>query len=408
VALTLLSLISIDRPKTPEEVIAHKGSPAARRRYREAFAYIASFGWKAKMALVSAFVKVEKWAIDYLHIKPPRLIQFRCYEYCAALSCYLLAIEEQLWKITIKGLEVFAKSMNSFKTASVLDQMRLDFVDPVFIEADHSKFDSCVSKPWIWLEHKFYTTAMPSDELEELMGMQYENRAYTKHGIKYWCSGRKMSGEYNTSLGDTLINYCVLSDVFSGVRHRLLLNGDDSVICLERSDLPKLDLSAAKWLEYGFKTTWKVVDTMEDLSFCQAKPVQLRPGVWRMVREPKRAISRSLISTKRYEGKAWYSLVAAMGHSELACGDGVPMMQAWGQCLIRASNGAVALEGELSRRANKEVTLTPEIKPITALARQSFEAAFGISAQEQEAFESWCDYQHLDVLPAVHPDDRVI
>lgn len=359
------------------------------------------------MARVSAFVKVEKWQHDFLDLKPPRLIQYRTYEYCAELSRYLLAIEEKLWAFQERGLCPFAKSMNTFRTASTIVSMAADFEDPVFVLADHSKFDSCVTRPWIWLEHQFYQTLMPSDTLDELMEMQYFNRCITKHGIRYECEGRKMSGEYNTSLGDTLINYCILKDVFSGVVHRLLLNGDDSVIVVERVDLESLDLSAELWAGYGFKTTWKVVDTIEEVEFCQSSPIEVRPGVWRMVREPRRAISRSLISSKRYQGQAWYKLVAAMGHSELACGDGVPMMQAWGRALLRAAKGAEPLATELSRRARLERSLDPEPKPITDRARVSFEAAFGIGRDEQLNFESWADHQLLDVIPALHRDDRL-
>jgi len=397
---------SIERPKTQAEVVEHKGSPAARRRYERAFRHVNAHGWSPNMARVAAFVKVEKWQQDFLDLKPPRLIQYRSYEYCAELSRYLLAIEEQLWAFKEKGLCPFAKHMNSFRTAETIVSMAADFEDPVFVLADHSKFDSCVTRPWIWLEHQFYMGLLPSDQLNMLMEMQYFNRCVTKHGIRYECEGRKMSGEYNTSLGDTLINYCILKDVFRHTRHRVLLNGDDSVIVLERSCLGRIDLSVEMWAGYGFKTGWKVVDTIEEVEFCQCSPIQIRPSVWRMVREPKRAISRSLISSKRYQGQAWYSLVAAMGHSEMACGDGVPMMQSWGRALLRAAKGAKPLAGEIARRARHERSLNPESKPIHEVARISFEAAFGIGKDEQLAFEAWADHQQLPVIPALYRDDR--
>jgi len=359
------------------------------------------------MSRVQAFVKVEKWPLEYLDIKPPRLIQFRSYEYCAELSRFLLAIEEQLWSFKeVDGHCPFAKKMNSFLTAQTIYEMQDKFLDPVFVLADHSKFDSCVTRPWIWLEHQFYMTLLPDEILDMLMDMQYYNRCVTKHGIKYECEGRKMSGEYNTSLGDTLINYTILKDVFREVDHALLLNGDDSVIVVERSAIKDIDLRDENWAEYGFKTTWKIVDTIEEVEFCQSSPIEVRPGVWRMVREPRRAISRSLISSKRYQGEAWYKLVAAMGHSELACGDGVPMMQAWGTALLRASKGAKPLYHEMSQRAKLERNLNTTPKPITDRARQSFEQSFGIPVQEQLDFEAWADAQTMPVLPALYQDDR--
>jgi hypothetical protein len=395
----LFSHLNVGPMKTPEEVIKHKGTPAGRRRYQQAFDNVRTLGWRAGISRVSAFVKIEKWDTKSLGVKAPRLIQFRCYEYCALISQYLLAIEEVLWKYETKGIPVFAKNMNSFKVAETIIQMGDDFSDPVYVLADHSKFDSCITIPWIWLEKEAYLSVFKCELFSELLDHQFRNKCYTKNGIRYECDGRKMSGEYNTSLGGCLINYAVLSDVFRSVRHRLLINGDDSVICIERKDLAKLDLSPDVWKAYGFKTGWEVVDEIEKVSFCQAQPVQLEEGKWRMVREPRRAIGRSTVSVKRYECQGWARLVASIGTSEMACCDGVPMLQAWAEALLRSSKGAKVIANEVSRRARLEAFLAPRPRVISDISRISFEKAFDISPGEQEIFEEWCYQSNMDILP---------
>lgn len=390
---------------TPEQVVAHKGSPQARKRYLHAFWLLFWFGVSAAWHKISAFVKVEKWPVETIGSKVPRLIQFRSYMYCGRLAQYLMPIEKNLWKYKRDGISPFAKSMCSFKVASTLVKMSERFQNPVYVLADHSKFDSCVTKPWILLEKRFYMKLAYDEELEALMDIQLKNVGYTKNGVKYTCDARKMSGEYNTSLGDTLINYCILSDVFRKVDHRLLVNGDDSVIVLERSDLNKVDLGESVWKRYGFKTKVDIVEELSQVEFCQAKPINLGGGVWRMVREPWRAIGRSCVSVKRYQNKAWYGLVAAMGYSELACGTGVPMMQAWARYLMRASCGAKPLPHEISQRARLERRVQEDV-PVTLEARQSFAESFGIGIDQQLDFEQWCELADGEVLPVVYGCER--
>jgi len=414
---SLAGELAVGDRMTSDAVVAHKAAPAAKKRYREAFERNVQRGRPPHMARVSMFIKVEKWPVSSLETqddgayndtaKPPRGIQHRSYNYCAELSTYLLPIELKLWKYLDRGLCPFSKVMNSFAVASTIVAMASEFSDPVFILLDHAKFDSCVTTRWIQLEENFYMHLMPDEDLLALMGLQYENRGYTKNGIRYSCVARKMSGEYNTGLGNTVINYTILEDVFRNVTHRTLLNGDDSVVVMEAGDVDKVDFGPEVWKKYGFRTKCEVVTEIEQVDFCQCRPIQIREGVWRMVRAPARAISRSSVSVKRYEGKAWYSLVAAIGHSELACGDGVPMMQAWAQAYLRASLGATPMATELSRRARLESSLNPTVKPVTLVARDSFERAFGFNAQQQVQFEEWCGEQLMEVLPATRPDDRL-
>lgn len=376
---------------TEKQVLANKQNGMSYNRYLNAFRSLRNVGPQPKWAKVKAFVKVEKWPVAQMGVKAPRLIQHRSYQYCAEISRPLLAIEESLWKLCEQGIPVFSKKLNTFTTAQALIDAASRFSDPVFVLLDHSKFDSSVSKPWLEVEHQFYQKVLPDLHIAKALQQQLHNEGKTHGNIRYRCEGRRMSGDYNTSLGNSLINYFVIEDVFRDVLHFALINGDDSVVTLERSDLAKVNLGSEVWASYGFKTTVGIVSELEEIDFCQAHPIQIRPGKWRMVREPRRAVSRSLISVKRYRGEGWYRLAASMGQSELACSDGVPIMQSWANYMLRAGRGRKVIQSELTRTARHESCLSPTVKAVQPIARDSFHRAFGIDAEEQKRIERWLD-----------------
>nr|WKV33506.1 MAG: RNA-dependent RNA polymerase [Riboviria sp.] len=260
--------------------------------------------------------------------------------------------------------------------------------DPIAVLIDHSKFDSSVMKEHIKLEEKCYLSRFEDEDLRELLSHQYVNNCYSKGGIAYTCVARKMSGEYNTSLGDSIINYGVLREVF-GDKACYVINGDDSVVVLEKALFNEaLVKDPSTWGRFGFKSTVDVARSFEEIDFCQSRPVEV-DGEWRMIRSPWRAIARSTFSVKRYRGVAWRRLLAAMADSEIACSDRVPMLQAWALRLRRASAEASPLPGEVSYRASLE--RKPTLGPVSDDTRLSFAAAFGVDTTVQLAFERWFD-----------------
>jgi hypothetical protein len=384
---------------TPQQVLEHKQAPGLRRRYEQAFKELSLYGLHRRDLSVKAFIKVEKWAEEQLGVKPARLIQYRSYKYCAALSQYLCPIEKLMWTtLNWNGQPVFSKGRNSYQTAEMLFEGWNSLSKPMAYLIDHSKFDSSVRSEHIGWETKVYTSMYPDDELRTLMGGQYRNRCHSKGGIAYECTARKMSGEYNTSLGDSIINYGVLRDVF-GDKAIFVINGDDSVVMVERGTYDDALIRApATWAKYGFKSVVEVVTELEQVDFCQSKPIQV-DGKWRMVRNPWRAVSRSSCSVRRYQGEAWRKLLAAMADSELACSDGVPMLQAWALYLRRCSAGASPLPGEISYRARLESK--PVVRGVMPSTRDSFAIAFGVDPHTQLEFEQWCERQPAVCLQSV-------
>lgn len=380
---------------TPAQVIEHK-SQQKKDRYRRAFKSIKDIGERPSEANIRAFVKIEKWNPCQLGVKAPRLIQYRSYEYCAKLSQYMIPIEKELWKFRHNGHLCFSKGMDSWTMARTLRAMWEAVDDPIAVLLDHSKFDSSVSTPWIEVEESFYCRFFYGDDLHRLMSKQKRNRGWTKGGIKYRCEGRKMSGEYNTSLGDSLINYCILASITKHCKQALIfINGDDSVVIISRSQLNKLVLDA--FHEYGMKTTIDWAYAFEQIEFCQTRPININ-GTWRMVRNPKRVISRGVSSVRRYAGEAWKDLVNSIGQCELACNDGVPISQSFADYLIRSASSSKILWNEVGYRASLE-GLPHTQKPILDDTRLSMQAAWGISPDEQIAAEKWFANNKSKVLP---------
>lgn len=396
--LTLVNPTDVE-PISRGEVVARKPDGPSRRRYARAKESLDRYGPCANWARVSAFIKVEKWEQPLIdNRKPPRLIQFRTYPYCMEISRYLIPIEAKLWGVTMNGLPVFAKGMSSFKLGALFRRAYELFDSPFIVMMDHSKFDASLSAELIeQVELGLYSLFSSEPVFRDAMKQQLRNKCATRNGVKYTCLGRKMSGEYNTSCGDSVVNLAIIMHSMRdrGIRYHPLVNGDDSAVICERD--PELD--AATFVPYGMKTVVETTTTFEHVDFCQSRPIQVRPDVWRLVRNPMRVMTRGVVSVKRYNGVGWAKLVNSMGLCELACNDGVPVLQEFALYLMRAGakHTRAYLSSEISYRAKLEELREPT--HVTDLARDSFANAFGISPTEQLSIEDSLRRHTSAVLP---------
>lgn len=387
---------------TDFEVANSKSAPGKRRRYTLAAQNLKNPGMSQYADRVSSFVKVEKWPAEKMLAKAPRLIQFRSYEYGCRLANWLAPLEEALWGYEEEGLPIFAKGKDSWAVASMLRGAWDQFVDPVAYLGDHSKFDSSIHWMWIAAEADAYVAAFPDDRpLRAILSRQVRNRCYTKGGVAYGIRGTKMSGEYNTSLGDTLINESAIRYAFPS-NIRVVLNGDDFVVVTERGVVDQTEV-VNRFKLCGFTTEIERVDDFRLIKFCQSQPLRVGPtNQWRMVREPARAISRSTYSVRKYGGRAWRRLISAMAFSEDACSDGVPVLSAWADYLNRASGGEKPLPSQIEYRARLEKRVARErLSCVTETTRDDFEVAFGWSREQQVDAETWMSLHQSPSLQEV-------
>lgn len=280
-----------------------------KKRYEAAF----KTHLEDKHANVSMFIKFEK-----MHdpTKPPRAIQFRHTVFTANYAKYILPIEKSLYGMTLDnhGFCGFAKGKNGYQRASDLRSMFEYYPEPRIILADHSKFDSCVNSFHLYLTHTVYKAMIKNEKFDHLMRAQYYNKGYTRFGIKYTCQARRMSGDADTALGNSLVNYVVLRFMY-GDQAIIYCDGDDSVVFLPTG-------SHTVRGGTGFNTVTQIVEEFHEIEFCQCLPV-LTSGGWFMAREPIRAASRMMV---RCGGIVNNSFSYTMGLGEALASPEIPLI----------------------------------------------------------------------------------
>lgn len=273
-----------------------------------------------KDAYVKSFVKFEK----YQQLgKSPRIIQGRSPKYTFNLARYLVPIEHSVYSLKDplnKFCRIFAKGRNAIQRADDLINMQ-KFNKNRFLCIDHSRFDSRVGKEHLGLCHWFYQLFIKDSELERLLKMQIKNVGFSRHGLFYKCIGRRMSGDIDTGLGNSIINYTVLRYILRKIDAVIYLDGDDSVVCFDEVDKVRVEKALGMLNETGFESTWNFVDKIEDVEFCQAK-ILPRLGGYILARNPIRAISRMCYSLNKPDAEYFSTVCAGEMHSS----SGVPII----------------------------------------------------------------------------------
>lgn len=350
-------------------------------------------GWKKHYSVVRMFVKVERVPDP---TKAPRAIQYRSPQFNIVLGSFVCAYEEaayeQLKMGCASGTRVIAKGLNSVQRAELLLRKAANLQDPVFIELDHSKFDSTVRVDHLKSTHRRYRAAFGRKRMLHLTTRaQLQSDGYTKNGIKYRVKGTRMSGDPDTALGNSLINAEVITIFFQSCgisTYDFILDGDDAVLMCNRGDMGKLRGEVFGWL--GFQAELQLKEDLHKVDFCQSRLVVGTVPV--MVRNPYRCLSHStsmLFARPPEQIPEW---IAGVGACEIACNPGIPVLQAYGERLRAAAHGTL-IERDFQRRmcGAQQVSL-----PVTDEARASLERAWGISIGTQLALEE--TIRHLPIL----------
>lgn len=363
-------------------------------------------------AWIKAFVKAEKINFSSKPDPAPRLIQPRSPRYNAAVGVYLRPLEAKVYAAiaAVWGGYTVLKGMNAAQMASALRGMWEQFSNPIAIGLDASRFDQHVSADALRWEHEVYCSAFQGAHraaLARLLRWQVKNigRAYVgEYKVKYSVDGCRMSGDINTSLGNCLLMCGMVWEWArkKGIRCRLANNGDDCVVIMDRSDGLRFVEGLEEWFgELGFTMVQeKLVDTFEQIKFCQTQPVW-GGDQWIMCRDPHVAITKDLVSLLPLD-QGFRAYCGAIGDSGMAALGGMPIFQELYKSLafvgkssriMSESRNIVGLR-YLARGLNRGYrTISPE-------TRVSFALAFGILPDEQRYLE-----QHLrdHPVPAMPP-----
>jgi hypothetical protein len=353
-----------------------------------------------KDAFLSSFVKPEKTNITEKGDPAPRVIQPRSARYNVRVGQYIKPIEHTLYHAidVIFGAPTVAKGKNAIQRAAMLKEAWDSMDDPVAVLLDARRFDQHVSEDALGWEHSVYNALFMNDpELQRLLAWQLDNRGFiycADGSVKYRVRGRRASGDMNTALGNVLL-MCALMWTYlreiAGKAFRLINDGDDCVVILERRHFQTLKSTYKEWFrKCGF--TMKLdgyTDKFEKISFCQAQPV-FDGERWVMVRDPRVTLDKDNISVKPIpDERTWLLQRKAISQCGLALAGNIPVYGAFYSMLdvkgVEVERGletgmdylARGMEG--GRRA-----VAPE-------ARASYFMAFNITPDEQVALEEFYD-----------------
>lgn len=378
-----------------DEVIRNT-SPDKRKRVANALKQYREEGLSRRDERISAFIKHEKafdMPDDPAIEKSPRMIQYRSFVYTSVFKKYLMPFEHKFWKIGRKcehfadpSDRLFSKTMNSWGVAANLRKAWESYAEPVADLWDVSRMDAHLSGTVRELiEFKtYYKMTGAKGCFEYFTRTARKNKCRTRNGIKYEMEYTLCSGEANTSLADSIVMAAALHSVYRG-NSTNLVNGDDCVAVREASQ-PGDDTVFA---DCGLPVKYEAAYVFEHVEFCQQRPVEVRPGIWRMVRNPDRVMSRSLHTIKTFAKENEYmNYLASIGQGELASNDGVPVLQSFALALMRLGKvlpKVVAQEFAHRREQYRGVS------DITDVARVSFAVAWGIAPETQLELERFFD-----------------
>ncbi len=419
--MCLAPTITID-----EVVDLYKGTK--HKVYVEARKHYWSDGLATMDAMLNSFVKFEKCDLG----KAPRVINPRSPKYNLLLGKFLKLNEHNYFN-AISGIfkqrQVVVKGVDTRQAAAILHENWDALTNPVAIGGDATKFDMHVSEAALKFEHLCYIRQYASSykdaqslqhmgivlfragapfseswvdglQLAWLLAGQLLNkgRAWFHNGmLKFKMRGTRASGDLNTSLGNCIL-MCAMTYGWmkrSQVRCLLSNNGDDCVYFLNAED-------EAKWRdgfdEYyrrkGFRMVLEpTVSEFEEVEFCQARPVDV--DGWTMVRNPKTLVTKASMCLLPVQNinhvRKW---MMAVGIAEGSLGSGVPVIQSFARAMRR--NGlrcTKRLIGAAYYQSSRIYHATLEVadRDVTAAARISFHAAWGVTPDEQIALEAHFD-----------------
>jgi hypothetical protein len=182
------------------------------------------------------------------------------------------------------------------------------------------------------------------------------------------------------------------------LRYRLLDNGDDCTIIIEKCDLHKMDgfHEFAKSCGY-YMVIEEPVSQMEKIDFCQTRPIRTAKGVI-MVRNFPLAAAKDCVSLLPLtDVRSWRKWANDIGKAGRALNDGVPVAYSFYKMLDRTGDGSFGDHPWTSRTGMSIMRerLNDNVTEITDEARVSFWEAFGISPDMQIAMEQ--DFQTMDI-----------
>lgn len=372
-------------------------------RYQNAVASLRINPVRQGDARISAFVKSEKFDPGAKVNPDPRMIQARNGRYNVELGRYLRPMEKQLYQL--RGPtehRLIAKGLNQRARAQLLLAKWASIPNCVCISLDCSRWDKHIGEELLRAEHLVYKTLNNDPFLAQLLEWQVHNRCWTQGGVFYRTLAKRNSGDMNTALGNCLLMCLLIRVAMREIGVNIwdaLDDGDDCLVFIRKEDLEKvMGRLPAIFLEMGHELKVdEPVSDPHDVVFCQTKLVDTADGPL-MVRDWKKVLSQGTSGTRHWgDPRIFRDMLWAVGKCELALNRGVPILQAYGEALVRNGSGRAPkqFEGEFEVHY-KALHMAKsygvgwsgvESGEITDEARSSFQRAYGLTSWEQSQIE---------------------
>jgi len=164
-------------------------------------------------------------------------------------------------------------------------------------------------------------------------------------------------------------------------------DGDDGVLIVE-DKYRALVLGKFKqyFLQFGFTMKLEgIAEEMEQVEFCQARPIEVSKGMWRFVRDPTICLSKDSLTLKRcVDVDQLSSLRNAIGWCGAALAGDVPIFCEFYKKMICGKFEETEILSGMQMLAKR---MEPRFSQPSVEARVSFWRAYGITPDAQVALE---------------------
>ncbi|APG76577.1 hypothetical protein 2 [Hubei tombus-like virus 13] len=376
-----------------------KGKTGRRRkRFHNGAAKLRLEGVTRKDARITEMQKLEMYEVNKIPVKEDRGIQYRSVKYNVALAKELHNIEKRLIGLHEDGFHPVMKGATPQQRAERIALASLKYKCPLYLLLDHSRFDAHVCYLLLKEEIAFYKRCRKDSRyLEFLLNLQLKNFGVSKGGIRYKTKGKRMSGDINTGVGNTVLNLAIIKAWLrvSGVKGTIFLDGDDSVVIIEKSDFEKLLPVEEFMLQLGMVTEMDVTDCFWKAEFCQSRPVLVDNTV-RYVRNPHKVLATVGQTAENVGKEVIEEVVRASCMCELALNGNCPVISPYCRRLMgEAKTENTRFNPSQLWKAEQYGTKfeVPEENEPTVESRVSFWRAWDIDPSMQHAMEN----QHIIV-----------
>jgi len=272
---------------------------------------------------MSAFIKLEKYNDP---TKSPRFIMGRDPRFNLLYGLFTTPLEHAFTK-----LPQVAKGKNFKERGEAFQRL----VGEWYLENDFSKFEGSQRYPVLCMELLLMKKLLNKADFEVYSALWSEKlvkKGYTSNNIKFRFEQCRGSGDMDTGLGNTTLNYIAMKYflIKNGIDENLfLVDGDDGV-----AKVPRLMREFKNtFLDFGFDAKLVIREDYHDVEFCSSKFIQIQPGVYYQVQNLMKLLSniQYLLDPRFVPAAAEY--FASLGFMYQVVYRGIPLFHQLGNFL---------------------------------------------------------------------------